>query len=107
MVYKYGGAPIGSFKWTSSTQKLSPGTAHALFIDSTHDNPSPVEKKTVQDMLPSAALVSMAACAVGSNPGSRKDKTACQWENESQTCPSINRGTYYPTLPNNHVSLHF
>ena len=69
MVYKYGGAPVGSFKWTSSTQKLSPGTAHALFIDWTHDNPSPVEKKTVQDMLPSAALVSMAACAVGSNRG--------------------------------------
>ena len=69
MVYKYGGAPVGSFKWTSKTQKIAPGTAHALFMDWTHDNPSPVEKKSVQDMLPSAALVSMAACAVGSNRG--------------------------------------
>eukprot|EP00092_Neocalanus_flemingeri_P012105 GFUD01013053.1.p1 GENE.GFUD01013053.1~~GFUD01013053.1.p1 ORF type:complete len:1475 (+),score=544.67 GFUD01013053.1:73-4497(+) len=69
MVYKYGGDPVGSFKWTSSTQKIAPGTAHALFVDWTHDNPSPVEKRSVQDMLPSAALVSMAACAVGSNRG--------------------------------------
>jgi len=69
MVYKYGGAPVGSYKWASNTQKIAPTTAHALFMDWTHDNPSPVEKKSVQDMLPSAALVSMAACSVGSNRG--------------------------------------
>ena len=31
--------------------------AHALFFDQTHDNPSYKEKRTVLDMLPSAALV--------------------------------------------------
>jgi len=69
MVHKYGGRPVGSFKWPSSTAPLAPGTAHALFIDWTHDNPSPVEKRTVKDMLPSAGLVNMAACSVGSNRG--------------------------------------
>ena len=55
MVYKYGGgAPVGSFKWTTSTQKLAPSTAHALFINWTHDNPSPGEKRSVEDMFPSA-----------------------------------------------------
>ena len=34
--------------------------AHALFLDWTHDNPSPVEKRTIEDMLPSAGLVTMA-----------------------------------------------
>jgi glycogen debranching enzyme len=48
---------------------LAPSTTHALLMDWTHDNPSPVEKRPVQDMLPSAALVAMAACAVGSNCG--------------------------------------
>jgi len=73
MVHKYGGMPVGSFKWTGagsrSIKKLAPGVAHALFIDWTHDNPSPVEKRTVLDLLPSAGLVSMAACGVGSNRG--------------------------------------
>ena len=40
-------------------------------------------------------------------PSSRKDKSARQWENESHICPPINWATYYPTLPNNYVSLHF
>ena len=30
---------------------------------------SPAEKRTLEDMLPSAGLVAMAACAVGSNRG--------------------------------------
>ena len=64
---RYGGRPVGSFEVTSNVSPLAPATAHALFMDWTHDNPSPVEKRTVMDMLPSAALVSMASCAVGSN----------------------------------------
>lgn len=70
MVYKYGGATVGSFTCSpGSVQELTAGIAHALFYDWTHDNPSPVEKRSVQDMLSSGGLVSMAACAVGSSRG--------------------------------------
>ena len=70
MVYKYGGSTVGSMASPpGEVKELSPGTAHALFYDWTHDNPSPAEKRTVRDMLASAALVSMAACATGSSRG--------------------------------------
>ena len=49
--------------------ELTASTAHALFYDWTHDNPSPVEKRSVEDMLSSAGLVTMASCAVGSSRG--------------------------------------
>ncbi|ODQ80080.1 glycoside hydrolase family 13 protein [Babjeviella inositovora NRRL Y-12698] len=39
---------------------------HALFMDCTHDNEMPAQKRCVEDTLPNAALVSLCACAVGS-----------------------------------------
>ncbi|KAF6206185.1 hypothetical protein GE061_017413 [Apolygus lucorum] len=64
LVYRYGGKVIGAMGEEKASRM-----AHALFMDITHDNPSPVEKRTVYDLLPTAALVSMASCASGSTAG--------------------------------------
>lgn len=93
LVHRHAGRPIGSFKWLPlddlaylaciepdcSNPKLADKASeidipkllyhqepHALFMDCTHDNETPNQKRTVEDTLPNAAIVGLCSCAVGS-----------------------------------------
>ncbi|KAL8857696.1 MAG: hypothetical protein Q9178_005731 [Gyalolechia marmorata] len=91
LVHMHSGRPIGSFEVdTLSSSKPSAATdgingslteitevvhnirqspVHALFMDCTHDNEAPAQKRDARDTLPNAALVNMCACATGSVMG--------------------------------------
>ena len=70
LIQRYGGREVGSLGPARQSPALAPALPHALFLDWTHDNPSPVEAgRGVADLLTSAALLSMAACPTGSNRG--------------------------------------
>jgi glycogen debranching enzyme len=89
LVHRHGGRPIGSFEIdlpTGGGKKLPDGAdgtvrgrevirhirqtpVHALFMDCTHDNEVPAQKRDARDTLPNAALVNMCACATGSVMG--------------------------------------
>ena len=94
VVHLHGGRPIGSFD-VDRTGALDPFTpldrfsnggdssgrklesyrrirrtpVHALFMDCTHDNLVPAQKRDARDTLPNAALVYMCSCATGSVMG--------------------------------------
>ncbi|KAI9827614.1 MAG: hypothetical protein M1826_006276 [Phylliscum demangeonii] len=93
LVHMHGGKPIGSFdidrsagldafvpldSTSSGHSSLAPKetfhrinqtSVHALFMDCTHDNEVPAQKREARDTLPNAALVQMCACATGSVMG--------------------------------------
>jgi glycogen debranching enzyme len=83
LVHRHGGVPIGSFETDevlnadrSSTaassqphqivKRIKRSPVHALFMDCTHDNETPAQKRDARDTLPTAALVAMCSCATGS-----------------------------------------
>lgn len=78
LVHRHGGKPIGSLeqefvtrgKTTGDDREIikavSSAPIHALFMDCTHDNEVPTQKRTPQDTLPNGALSAMCDCAIGS-----------------------------------------
>lgn len=48
---------------------LRGSSPHALFFDLTHDNESPLHKRSAEDALSSGALVAFSGAAIGSNKG--------------------------------------
>ena len=95
LVHRHGGWPIGSLGMDDEVSKMNDGVldseteeckgtwkrprtiirrikrlpAHALFMDCTHDNEVPAQKRDARDTLANAALVSMCASATGSVMG--------------------------------------
>lgn len=88
LVHRHGGRPIGSFDVDLPTAGSShaiasakaggvkenithirPSPVQALFMDCTHDNEVPAQKRDPRDTLPNAALVAMCASAIGSVMG--------------------------------------
>ncbi len=48
---------------------LQGSSPHAVFYDQTHDNESPLDKRTAEDALPTGALICFTRAALGSNKG--------------------------------------
>ena len=84
LVHRHGGRPIGSFEINETSgndpgnnptvnketvKKIKRSPLHALFMDCTHDNEVPAQKRDARDTLPNAALINMCACATGSVMG--------------------------------------
>lgn len=95
LVHMHGGRPIGSFEVdelstidgldlsragtngvngsvaprAEKIHRIKKSPLHALFMDCTHDNEVPAQKRDVRDTLPNAALVNMCASAAGSVMG--------------------------------------
>ncbi|KAG0275240.1 hypothetical protein BGZ95_009042 [Linnemannia exigua] len=86
LVHRHGIKPVGCMDraslcedvpWTGPDGKtipsrvtpLVPSHPHALFMDCTHDNETPHQKRRAEDTLSNAALVCMTSCAIGSVKG--------------------------------------
>jgi glycogen debranching enzyme len=81
LLHRHGGKPVGSLEQELITRGEGSGDGrefvkvvngapiHALFMDCTHDNEVPTQKRTPQDTLPNGALSAMCDCAIGSVMG--------------------------------------
>ncbi|KAI8065248.1 glycogen debranching enzyme [Gongronella butleri] len=82
LVHRHGGKPVGSMDADMMWQEIDyegQSTLHipllhgsmprALFMECTHDNETPAQKRLAQDALPNAAVVAFADCATGSVKG--------------------------------------
>ncbi|KAI8048766.1 glycogen debranching enzyme [Gilbertella persicaria] len=85
LAHRHGGKPVGSMDEDMVWKKVpyegkeyshvlripvtSGSMPRALFMDCTHDNETPLQKRTPQDALPNAAVVAFSDCAVGSVKG--------------------------------------
>lgn len=68
LCHRHGGNPVGSFV-PASPALARPCLPGALFMDCTHDNETPAQKRTPEDSLPNSGVVTMAVSAVGSVRG--------------------------------------
>lgn len=68
MMYRYGGTPVGAF-YQHGAECLKPGVAHAIFYDQTHDNESPIVRRSAHDVAATTSIINMAICATGSSRG--------------------------------------
>lgn len=68
LIYRFGGTPVGAF-YQHGLEHLRPDVANAIFYDQTHDNDSPIVKRSAYDISATTSLINMANCATGSNRG--------------------------------------
>ncbi|KAI9217444.1 glucanotransferase domain of glycogen debranching enzyme-domain-containing protein [Blastocladiella britannica] len=77
LIHRYSGDPVGSFRTSNQSAThcmthphefidVRPSEPHALFMDCTHDNEPPAQKRMVEDTVSNAALVAMTCCGMGS-----------------------------------------
>lgn len=75
LIHRYAGNPIGTFKNLNfddyslkhyDHQMLRSTQPPVLIMDCTHDNQTPYQKRTVEDTIANAALVSFSCSAIGS-----------------------------------------
>eukprot|EP01117_Protostelium_nocturnum_P007177 TRINITY_DN2573_c0_g1_i1.p1 TRINITY_DN2573_c0_g1~~TRINITY_DN2573_c0_g1_i1.p1 ORF type:complete len:1537 (+),score=521.58 TRINITY_DN2573_c0_g1_i1:125-4735(+) len=71
-IHRYGGKPVASVSWNTVNlreERVKNSAPLSILIDCTHDNETPVQKRTAADSLSTFGLVSMSVSAIGSTTG--------------------------------------